>query len=364
MTLAEILTLAVAACGVLAGMWATLRARRSVNSRLELVDVALTDPHSIGELREEYEAARKLASWNEGVEYVDQILDVKVRNTGGQPAVVKRVHLCIDAAAEYDEDISLTPPVWEEREREVSALHPSQAYKAALPPAKHASGVRLAVNVSQAIAANEVDRFLVQFGPPDLREERWVLYLLRVEVHVNRKNRALTSPRIAVAFPDRHAVHGVDQCERRIRHFWSRVAMGRAAIDAALRAYAAPAVKWDGDDPPRSFSQIEGAERISKEKFDPASREARLLSRRPTEMKSQRRDERFDVMNLNQNDFFPSFWHPEDAVARYLHAVEADLRQQSTLMGSAEVRSELSELNLRGAEQLLSQIPRLRQLRG
>lgn len=58
----------------LIGAWAVLRARQPQKSRVELVDVSLPPPDPAKDVLDDL-----------------PVLDVKVRNTGAQPAVLKRV---------------------------------------------------------------------------------------------------------------------------------------------------------------------------------------------------------------------------------------------------------------------------------
>jgi len=173
--------------GILAaviGAWAALRARHPREAALELVDVSVVSNRRTEAL---------YSDWPEFEEHICVVvLDAKLRNVGGQIAVLKRLHVHVEQADR------LGP----ERGRLASALESSGTYCIDLPEPYEVSrlGIRSrSRDLSQAIPPGEADRFQIELI---MRIPSGVRYFYRIRLtldcntddHISSDSLSFTSP--------------------------------------------------------------------------------------------------------------------------------------------------------------------------
>lgn len=318
---ADLQAIVGAGSGVVAaviGAWAALRARRPSASKVELVDVsfASSDP-SRG-----------------GATVVN--LDVKLRNIGAQPTVLKRLVICVDQAAVYREEFF--SPYYAVRIG--SFMGVSGEYGVALPGAHDAVGARVTTDLAQVIASAEADRFLVTLSRTD-RDRSTAVYLLRLEIWHDTNDKPITSAPIAVALPQLGISHTPESIRREVGQFVEGVRKVRQAIDQEMATSGRPAPDWYTD-PPRSRAQL------------------------PSPLRAVDGD----GGNWWDNPMSPSppgtfwvnelFWDPLASIDSYLNNIEDDCRNLVDILNRAHLAVELLQFRRRQLQATLSQMPRLR----
>jgi hypothetical protein len=225
--LTVILALSGGVVAAVIGAWATLHARRPPRSHVELADVSLA-PLAEGD--------------------ASPVLDIKVRNTGGQPAVIKRVVVRVNRAVRCGTmfgSMRLTPyrAVWLGATLEVSAR-----YDISIPPPEKSAGFAEPVAISQAVAPGEPDRFELRLGMKPAFDA--YIYDVTLELVYDGDDRAALSKSIAVLFPHREfAVYTKELIRQQIEHFLSRIPEIHAAIDAELVTHGRSAIDWESAPP-------------------------------------------------------------------------------------------------------------------
>jgi len=147
-----VLTTIVALTGgvgaALIGAWAALRARRPRKSMVELVDVSLPPPG------------------RSATGQVDQtpVLDVKVRNTGGQPAVLKRLVVHVRRAVRCGSMFTSMRLMPFNAVLAGANLPMSETYNLTLAIPEEAAGASVAIDLSQVVEPGKADRFQVRLG--------------------------------------------------------------------------------------------------------------------------------------------------------------------------------------------------------
>jgi hypothetical protein len=173
------------------------------------------------------------------------VLDLRLRNIGGQPALLHRATFHIDDA------VSLSPyatvgflPYDELLVR--GYLHVSHTYDIALPDPEQAGGSHHNLDLSQAIEPAGTDRFHIRLGIPGTQDT--LIYLLHFDLHYDA-DRTLTSPTIAVAHPPGSRLVVIDEIRSDLQGFRQAVREVREAIDREMiiRGLAAP--DWDNHPP-------------------------------------------------------------------------------------------------------------------
>lgn len=316
--LATLATLIGGVSAALIGAWAALRARRPRKSLVELVDVSLTPPDPAKARRDDIPD-----------------LDIKLRNTGGQPAVVKRVVVRTHRAASFG-SIPMPLPYDLGFPRFVGArLDVSETYDVTLPAPEKAAETRIVINVSQVVDPGEADRFMIRLGRDSIEDT--VAYLLHLELLHDANGRTVTSPLLAVAFPQRVSVDSAEQIRRYIHDFQDEVKKVRQAIDLEMtaRGYSAPdwitaAPKRRGD-LPRNLLTVDG-------NGDPMSNPV---------------SDHAYVVNEN-------FWEPRRAIERYLQSVEQRYTELVDVIDPTVVAPEVLRAVLPHAQDTLAQVPALR----
>jgi hypothetical protein len=317
--LALILGLAGGLGAALIGAWAVLRARHSPKSQVELVDVTVARP-------ERGESGRPDES---------PVLDVKVRNVGGQSAVLKRLTLHVDRSVRCGSMFSsmrLTPyrAVW------VGATLPvSATYDAAIPAPESAADLTVAVDISQVVPAGDADRFDVRLGMESTFDT--LVYRLHMALVYDGDDRSVASPTVAVAFPRQASVYSADDIRRAIRGFLVDTGKVRRAIDAEMAARGLPVPDWDGAPPRRRADLPAGLLSVDGncEWFG-----------------SSEKNGIFEVTE--------EFWDPHGAVGRYLHTFEHAYRELVEIAGSAAVADPVLTAALPMARATLAAMPALR----
>lgn len=217
-------------------------------------------------------AARAVSSPGEGprVEPVDisvpdrqarwmdpPVVDLKLRNRGGESAVLKRLVVEVLWARRIMALGDLLPytdtsgGVW---------LPPSATYDVELPVPEDADGARIAAGISQVIGAGEADRFQVRLnteippgsGYPYETPGATSLYLLRLHVVYNADDQQVPFRPLAVACPGNFLqVPTRTAISTRIAEFRAKVDELRQAIDQEMTARRKKPPDWIAK-PPRT----------------------------------------------------------------------------------------------------------------
>lgn len=189
------------------------------------------------------------------------VADLKLRNRGGESAVLKKLVVQVLWARQITAFGDLLPyvdtsgGVW---------LPPSATYDAELPVPEDADGTQITVSISQVIGAGEADRFQVRLNteiPPGagyLYETPGAtsLYLLRLQVVYNADDRRVPFRPIAVACPGNVLqVPTKKAIRKRIAEFRAKVDKIRRAIDQEMAAAGNEPPDW-ADKPPRARQDL------------------------------------------------------------------------------------------------------------
>jgi hypothetical protein len=217
-------------------------ARRAVSPsgegpRVELIDVSVPD---------------RPARWMD-----PPVVDLKLRNRGGESAVLKRMVVEVLWACRITAFGDLLPyadisgGVW---------LPPSATYDVELPEPEDADGTRITVGLSQVIGAGEADRFHVRLNteiPPgdDYPHEApgaISLYMLRLHVLYNADDRQVKFRPLAVACPGNLLpVPTKKAIRKRITEFRAKVDELRRRIDQEMATRGMEPSDWIAN-PPRT----------------------------------------------------------------------------------------------------------------
>ena len=226
------------------------------------------------------------------------VVDLKLRNRGGESAVLKRMIVEVLWARRIPAFGDLLPytdtsgGVW---------LPPSATYDVELPEPEDADGARSTVGLSQVIDAGEADRFQVRLNteiPPGDDHPYEApgavsLYLLRLQVLYNADDRRVAFRPLAVACPGNILpVPTKKAIAQRITAFRAKVDERRRSIDQEMAARGMQPPDWTAN-PPRTPGDL------------PADLAA--LGRGP---------------RVNAN-----FWDPQGAIALYLDDAERICRE-------------------------------------
>jgi hypothetical protein len=209
-------------------------ARRPAKSHVELVSV------TIGQRRGDDQSP---------------VLDIKVRNIGEQPAVLKRAVVRVDRAVRCGSmDVSMRLTAY--RLQTYGAHLPvSATYDVLIPPPEDAVGAAAGTGISQVVAPGEADRFEVRLGMEPTFDA--YAYRVRLVLIYDGDDRSVTSAPVAVAFPERRFVYPVSDIREQIRKFYDDVAKVRVVIDREMTARGLPAPDWESG-PPRSREELPG----------------------------------------------------------------------------------------------------------
>ncbi|MBA4866472.1 tetratricopeptide repeat protein [Streptomyces sp. PSKA54] len=315
--LATVLGLTGGLAAAIIGAWAALRARRPPKSQVELVDVTIAPPSGSAS----------------GPRDMSPVLDVKVRNTGGQSAVLKRlvvrVHRAVRCGSMFS-GMRLTPysAMW------VGALLPvSATYDAAIPPPEDAGGSRAVIDLSQVVAQGEADRFEVRLGMQPTFDT--YVYELDLEIIYDGNDRMMTSPRVAVAFPQHGFVYSADEIRTVISHFLEDTREVREAIDREMTERGLPVPDWESAPPRRRADLPDGLVSV---------------------------DGNADILSSGAQGIYEvteAFWDPRRAITGHLRSFERMYRQLVEITVGAAVADEVLTASLPLAEATLAQLPAL-----
>jgi hypothetical protein len=236
--------------------WATLRARRSYKSKLEIIDAKSVEPTPSAAGASGPGSPRITPSDRLGVSLLElevaddpvemrmatdpPVLDVKVQNRGGETAVIKEMSLEISWAKRFEVLDRLTPYV------DFSGfvvLPPSATYEVELPAPERASGEQIRRGISHAIAPGEAERIRVLLRAEFPHSETDVytmpgavsVYLIRLRLVYGSGAKDLCTRTIGVACPgNRLYVPRADALRTEIREFEEEVAEVRERIEQAM----------------------------------------------------------------------------------------------------------------------------------
>ncbi|WP_367325690.1 tetratricopeptide repeat protein [Streptomyces sp. HUAS ZL42] len=315
--LATVLGLIGGIAAAIIGAWAALRARRLPKSRVELVDVTIAPSSGSAS----------------GPRDMSPVLDVKVRNTGGQSAVLKRlvvrVHRAVRCGSMFS-SMRLTPyrAVWMG-----AALPVSATYDAAIPPPEDAGDFRAVIDLSQVVAQGEADRFEVRLGMKPTFDT--YVYGLDLEIIYDGDDRMMSSPMVAVAFPQHDFVYSADEIRTVINHFLDDTRKVRDAIDREMTERGLPVPEWESA-PPRCRADL------------------------PDGLVSV--DGIADVHASGAQGIYEvteAFWDPGRAITGHLQSFERVYRELVDITVGAAVADDVLTASLPQAEATLAQLPAL-----
>lgn len=211
----------LAACiGVVGTLWA----RRRRSAKLELVDVSHTATSRRAMGAEEDSALVRLTSsevnWIKGPVLIPT-LDIKVRNSGGQSAFIKRAVLDISEAGILPTVGFLGPAL---RFKRVPA---SWEYDVDLPLPLRGVPFQSRVDISQMVLADDVDRFQIRLRAQASFE---ILYRMRLRLIYNEGDREVVSQPLIIILPAAPThIESSDDIYRYVRAF------RRTAADVVVR---------------------------------------------------------------------------------------------------------------------------------
>jgi hypothetical protein len=182
------------------------------------------------------------------------VVDVKFKNTGGQPAYLTRLTVEIKWAKSFKVLEDLLPyidhsgPLMQE---------PSATYDVDLPDPSGAKGKRITVGISQVIGSGETDRINVRLKTKFDHSSTSVysqpsatsVYVLTLEfLHENGK-RKLTSRTVGVACPGNILyVPTVDGLKRNLQRFTVELQSLRARVDHEMERHQMQSIDWSNID--------------------------------------------------------------------------------------------------------------------
>ncbi|HYK31496.1 MAG TPA: hypothetical protein VEV63_06015 [Streptosporangiaceae bacterium] len=267
--LAVLLGFAGVIVAAIIGAWAVLRTRHPTPSQLELVDVAV---------------GAAAAKNDDAV-----VFDIKVRNIGGQPAVIKRLVVHIERASSMY--VRTVLPVYSKVTFAAQMLAITATYDVTLPsPGKLADRrADVTVNLGQVVKAGEADRFQIRAGHGYSSSAG---YLVRLEL-LHDADRSVESSLLAVAAPVPGAQTVITPRDIRdaLVRFCDQVDEIRRGVDADIAAAGLAAADWLAS-PPRSRDKL------------------------PERLPSF---EQYSVV-------FDEFWDPPRAIEEYLAGIEQQYR--------------------------------------
>lgn len=256
------------------------------------------------------------------------VMDVKLHNSGGNTAILKRLTVEALWAKRFAVLPDLVPYV---DPAGPAMMSPSAMYEVRLPAPEDAADARITLGVSHLIAPDDADRIqirlITQFPPNETaagsEPGATFVYLLRLVLLYNADDQELSSRTIGVACPGNVVFLPTEEgLRRKIRRFQTKVDDIRKAIDKEMASRGQTPPEWLSR-PPRRREDL--------------PRRLSILDRR----------------QLNDR-----FWNPRDAVARYLDDAEQLCREITETL-TPEMPDGLGEI-IPAAHATLAQIPMLR----
>ncbi|TCO55623.1 hypothetical protein [Actinocrispum wychmicini] len=271
------------------------------------------------------------------------MLDLKLRNTGGQPAILHRatVHIHDAVALSSYAMVGFMPfEVWWAR----GVLQVSHTYDINLPLPRHAAGSRHNLDLSQAIEPAGTDRFRIRLGIPGPLDT--ILYLLHFDIHFN-KDRTITSPAIAIAHPPGSTLATPDAIRADLQRFRRAVRVVRDAVDREMTARGLPAPDWDNHPP------------ASRAELPPKLRSVDGVLPNADGVRAGSLDEVFGEDGRTYS-VYDEFWNPDNSVAQRLADIHAYCNRIVNIINGASIRHDSMPQILTQAQTVLDQIPVLR----
>ncbi|MFI6345987.1 hypothetical protein [Streptomyces sp. NPDC050560] len=258
-------------------------------------------------------------------------MDIKVRNVGGQPAVLRRLVVEVVEAGLFRQE-PLHPDM-----RTGAGMPVSGRYDVRLPPSYEAAGHRQAVPLDQVVPPSDTDRFLARLGAD--REPGDLVYLLRFEVVHDAAERRVTSSPVAVGVPVEDEIVRVGCAREAVERFWSEVEEIRSGVDREMAARGLPVPDWRAH-PPRRRGEL-----------------PRVLAAVDGGVPGDDGGIVTDGEHVQVNE---AFWEPERAVEEYLREAEEQCRALVGLVARAEEAPDSLRRSARLAAEELAQLSALR----
>lgn len=314
--LTALVGLAGAVVAALIGAGATIRTRPPRKSRVELVDVSLSKPDPTRHVKDD-----------------PPVLDIMIRNIGGQTAVLKRMVVHIHQAVRFD-DTSMPTPYDAGPGFVGAGLDVSATYDVELPEPGDATDEPISTGLAQVVSPGEADRFRVRLAQHFVCGS--VAYLLHLEVLHDADDRKVTSRRLALVFPQRVVIASADEIRHEIRRFQETVNEIRRAIDEEMSIRGRPVPDWFVA-PPRHRGEL------------------------PDDLLSV--DGNGNIFDSGQDGVYivnENFWDPEHAIHRFLDGLEQRYRKVLEICTAARVVHEPLRDKLPSVQATLAQLPALR----
>jgi hypothetical protein len=263
------------------------------------------------------------------------LLDLKLRNTGGLPAILHRATFHIHDAVLLPPHplVGFRPYVGELFARGV--LEVSHTYDINLPLPKRAAGSHHELDLSQAIEPAGTDRFRIRLGIPGPLDT--IIYLLHFDIHYD-KDRTITAPVVAIGHPPWNTLETPGKIRSDLRSFRPCVRRIRDAIDREMTARGLPTPDWDNHPPacradlPPKLLSVDGDP-------DPLRR-------------STPRDGFYKVRD--------TFWNPDNSVTQRLDYIHTYCTRIVNMINGASIRQDSLSQILAQAQAILEQMPALR----
>ncbi|MGH9893736.1 MAG: hypothetical protein ACREA0_17485, partial [bacterium] len=259
------------------------------------------------------------------------VLDLQLRNIGGQSALLHRATVHVHDAVDLELDCFLPyEPEW----LVAGHLPVSHTYDGInLPAPQRAAGTRHDLHLSQTVEPAGTDRFQIRLGLP-----QWPLtYQLHFDIHYDA-DRILASPTIAIAHLFGSALATIDEIRSDLDRFRDAVREVRDAIDREMTIRGLPAPDWDSH-PPTSHADL------------------------PANLRSVNRDPGYGLAALGTDrssgiyEVNDAFWNPHNSLTQRLHDVHAYCDRVASIITDADIRHDSLSQVLAQAHTTLTQLP-------
>lgn len=239
------------------------------------------------------------------------VLDLRIRNTGGQPAILHRavIHIrdALDLSPHHVVGFLPYEELWVR-----GALPVSHTYDSiTLPHPDEARETHDELDLSQAIGPAGTDRFHIRLGTPPAQDT--LIYLLDLTLFHDTHG-TFSSPAVAVAYPlGSHLVTYVEIRED-LAGFLHAVHKVRGAVDREMAALGLPTPNWDNH-PPTTRSDLPPG--------------LRSLDGDPDDVLGLRADT-YKVNN--------AFWNPQAALTSRRRQIRSHYEHVVRIIDSASIR--------------------------
>ena len=286
--------------------------------------------HDPGESQLELPAVTLTEDGPEGHSSV--VLDLQLRNTGGQSALLHRVTIHIHDAINLELGCFLPyEPEW----LVDGHLPVTKTYDINLPGPHQAVGTHHDLRISQTVRPYDTDRFAIRLGV-----FQWPLaYKLHFDINYDM-DRVLTSPTIAIAHPPGSTLATISEIRSDLQAFRDAVREVRDAIDREIAIRGLPALDWDNQ-PPTNHADL------------------------PANLRSVNRDPGYGLAALGTSrsgaiyEVSEAFWNPDSSLTRRLHDIHAHYSRVVSIITGADIRHDSLPQILTQAQTVLAQLPAL-----